>query len=202
MSRNRPAKTGQQTDSQGFVTVPTPSGTLRVRVVDVNGQSLLVATSPTVPDVPVVRFQSSCVFGEAFHAVDCDCGAQVDAALKLIGGQGGILIYAWEEGRGVGIADKLRAVALQQSQGLSTAEAFRALGHEPDPRSFAAHIAALKQAFNGDRIKFASGNPRKIDALERAGYSVERVKLNIVMTPERKEYLAHKRDHLGHFDDD
>jgi GTP cyclohydrolase II len=168
----------------------------------VNGQVLLIAISQTMPEVPVVRFQSSCVFGEAFHAIDCDCGAQVDATLKLIGKKGGILIYAWEEGRGTGIVDKVRAIALQQQLGQSTAEAFKALGHEPDPRTFTAHIGALKQVFNGTRIKLASSNPQKIAALEGAGYSVERVKLDIVMTPERKIYLAHKRDHLGHLDDD
>lgn len=185
-----------------YVAILIPSGTLHVKVVDVNGQSLLVATSPTIPDVPVVRFQSSCVFGEAFHAIDCDCGAQLDAALKLIGVSGGILIYAWEEGRGAGIVDKLRAISLQQSRGLSTAEAFKALGHEPDPRTFGAHIAALKHVFSGDCIKLASGNPRKIAAVEKAGYTVERVKLDVAMTPERKSYLAHKRDHLGHLNDD
>jgi len=189
-------------DRKSVATVPTSNGTLSARALNVNGQLLLVATSPTIPEVPVVRFQSSCVFGEAFHAIDCDCGAQVDAALKLIGKDGGILIYAWEEGRGTGIVDKVRAIALQQTQGLSTAEAFKALGHEPDPRTFNAHIGALKQVFNGDRIKLASSNPQKIAALERAGYRVERVKLNVEMTPERKLYLAHKRAHLGHLDDD
>jgi GTP cyclohydrolase II len=189
-------------DDQPTITVPSSSGTLCVRAVNVNDQIMLVATSPTIPEVPVIRFQSSCVFGEAFHAVDCDCGAQIDAALKLIGSEGGILIYAWEEGRGAGIADKIRAIALQQTEYLSTAEAFKVLGYQPDPRTFTAQIAALKQIFNGNRIKLASSNPQKIAALEREGYSVERVKLDVVMTPERKVYLAHKRDHLGHLDDD
>ncbi len=193
---------GQEIDSQPFVTVPTPVGILRVRVAEVNGQMLLVAMSETVPDVPVVRFQSSCVFGEAFHAVDCDCGAQVTAALKLICAEGGILVYAWEEGRGAGIIDKLKAIAMQQMDGVSTSEAFRALGHEPDPRTFASHIAVLKQAFTGDRIKLASGNPKKIGALQKAGYTVERLKLDVPMTPERIAYLKHKRDYLGHLNDD
>ena len=192
----------QQSHDRNCVVVPTPTGTLSVRAIDVNGQSLLVATSPVIPAVPIIRFQSSCVFGEAFHAIDCDCGAQLDAALKLIGREGGILIYAWEEGRGTGIANKLRAIALQQNQGLSTSEAFHALGHEPDPRTFAGHIAALKQIFTGDRIKLASNNPRKIAALQQAGYIVQRVKLDIAMTPERKAYLDQKRDHLGHINDD
>lgn len=170
--------------------------------MDAHGQVLLVATTSEIPDLPVVRFQSSCVFGESFHAIDCDCGAQLDAALKLIGKEGGILIYAWEEGRGTGIVNKIRAIALQETLGVSTAQAFRDLGHQPEPRSFEAHIAALRMIFGGTHIRFASDNPHKIAALKRAGYHVERVRLKIAMTPERAAYLAHKREHLGHLDDD
>ena len=193
---------GQEVHGQPSVSVPTPVGVLRVRVAEVNGQALLIAMSESLPVVPVVRFQSSCVFGEAFHAVDCDCGAQVTASLKLICTEGGILIYAWEEGRGAGIIDKLKAIAMQQDDGMSTSDAFRALGHEPEPRTFASHIAALKQAFSGSQIKLASGNPKKIKALEEAGYTVERVILDVPMTLERAAYLAHKRDYLGHLHDD
>jgi len=193
--------TGESED-QPFVTVPTPGGILKVKVAEVNGQSLLLAMSGTLPEIPIVRFQSSCVFGEAFHAVDCDCGAQMTAALNLICDQGGILVYAWEEGRGAGIIDKLKAIALQQTKGVSTADAFQTLGHEPDPRTFTAHIAALKQAFAGTTIKVASGNPKKIAALKAAGYTVQRVKLDVEMTPEREAYLKHKKDYLGHIDDD
>lgn len=191
-----------EADDQAFATVPTPAGILKVRVVEVNGQTLLVATSEDVPAVPIVRFHSSCVFGEAFHAVDCDCGAQVTAALNLICREGGILVYAWEEGRGAGIADKLRAIALQQTTGISTADAFRRLGREPDPRTFQAHIAALRRVLTSTSIKVASANPQKIAALEDAGYAVERVKLEVEMTPQREAYLRHKREHLGHINDD
>jgi GTP cyclohydrolase II len=187
---------------QPQVAVPTPFGILRVRVVRVNGKELLVATSEIIPEVPVVRLQSSCVFGEAFHAVDCDCGAQLTAALKLIGDQGGVLVYAWEEGRGAGIADKLKAIAMQQTNGLSTSDAFRALGHEPDPRTFDAHVEALRTVVTGGAIRLASGNPKKIRALEAAGYTVERIKLEVEMTPEREAYVRHKRDYLGHIHDD
>lgn len=191
-----------ETDEQPFVTVPTPAGILKVKVVEVNGQSLLVAMSESLPAVPIVRFQSSCVFGEAFHAVDCDCGAQITAAISLICEQGGILIYAWEEGRGAGIVDKLRAIALQQTKGISTAEAFGSLGHDPDPRTFVAHIAALGCVFAGKDIKVATSNRRKLTALETAGYTFERVKLVVQETPERAAYLKHKQDYLGHIDDD
>lgn len=184
------------------VAVPTSFGMLQVRVVCVNGKELLVATSEAMPEVPVVRLQSSCVFGEAFHAVDCDCGAQLTAALKLIGAQGGVLVYAWEEGRGVGIADKVKAIAMQQTKGLSTSDAFQALGHDRDPRTFDAHIAALRTVVTGGAIRLASGNPKKIRALEASGYTVERIKLEVEMTPEREAYLKHKRDYLGHIHDD
>ena len=189
-------------DDEPFVAVPTPVGILMVKVAHVNGQLLLVARSEILPDMPVVRFQSSCVFGEAFHAVDCDCGAQMTAALDLICAEGGILVYTWEEGRGAGIVDKLKAIALQQTGGISTADAFETLGHPPDPRTFQAQIAALKQTFNGSTIRVASDNPRKISALREAGYTVLRVKLVVPMTPERQVYLKHKQDYLGHIDDD
>ena len=169
----------QDVTEQPHVAVPTPFGMLKVRVVRVNGKELLVATSEVVPAVPIVRFQSSCVFGEAFQAVDCDCGAQLTAALKLIGAQGGVLVYAWEEGRGVGIVDKVKAIAMQQTKGLPTSDAFRALGHDPDPRTFDAHIEALRTVVTSGLIHLASGNPRKIHALEAAGYTVERIKLEV-----------------------
>lgn len=192
----------QEAKSHPRVLVPTPYGVLGMRVVEVDGAPLLVASTDRLPDIPVVRFQSSCVFGEAFHAVDCDCGAQLTSAQRLICEHGGILIYAWEEGRGTGIVDKLRAIALQQGQNLSTAAAFHSLGHTPDPRTFARHISALKQTFDGRHIKLASANPNKISALQKAGYTVDRVKLSVPMTPERLAYLNHKKDYLGHLDDD
>jgi GTP cyclohydrolase II len=187
---------------QPYVTIPTPGGNLRVCVVQGNGQQLLVATSTAIPDVPVVRFQSSCVFGESLQAIDCDCGAQLSAAIELICREGGILIYAWEEGRGAGIVNKIRAIALQQMRGLSTTQAFAELGLQADLRTFEAQVAALKQTFAGSRIRLASANPEKISVLRRAGYAVERVKLDIQMTPEREAYLAHKREYLGHLNDD
>lgn len=187
---------------QPTVRVPTADGILRTRIVRVNEELFLVATSEAVPAVPIVRFHSSCVFGEAFHATDCDCGAQLDAARRLILAQGGILIYAWEEGRGVGIVDKIRAISLQQRLGMSTTQAFSQLGYTPDPRSFLGHIGALRAVFDGKRIRLASSNPQKISALETAGYVVERVNLTVEMTPEREVYRAHKREYLGHLSDD
>lgn len=183
------------------VTIPTPAGKFQVRIVEVHGTAVLVATTFELPVEPVVRFHSSCVFGESLHAVDCDCGAQLDAALRLIGREGGILVYTWEEGRGVGIVDKIRAIHLQETKLVSTVDAFGILGHKPEPRTFELQIRALKSVFDGRRIRFASGNPQKIAALEDAGFEVVRAQLEVEMTPEREAYLAHKRQHLGHLHD-
>ncbi len=193
--------TEEEIPSSPWVMVEAPKGKLRTRVVDVRGQSILIASSPSLPEVPIVRFHSSCVFGESFHAIDCDCGAQLDASIDLILSQGGLIVYAWEEGRGTGIADKIRAIALQQSEGVSTSAAFERLGYPPDPRTFDVHIDALRQVYSGVRIRFASNNPKKVEAMRAAGYEVERVRLEIKMTPERSTYLEHKRLHLGHLDD-
>jgi GTP cyclohydrolase II len=187
---------------EGIISVPTPHGNLRVRAVSVGAQVLLVATSDSIPDIPFVRFHSSCVFGEALHAVDCDCGAQLDAAIEIICRSGGILVYAWEEGRGTGIRNKISAIFLQQSRGLSTADAFGNLGYEPEPRNFGAHIEALREVFSGNHVHLASRNPEKISALEKAGFVVERVRMGVAMTPERREYIEHKQTHLGHLNDD
>jgi GTP cyclohydrolase II len=139
------------------------------------------------------------MFGEALRATDCDCGVQLEAAVKAICAEGGIITYAWEEGRGLGIAGKLRAIALQQSKGIDTAEAFRILGHPPEPRSFDNHVAALRLVHDGTQVRLASANPAKVAALARAGFEVvERLTLEIPTTPERASYLEEKTTSLGH----
>jgi GTP cyclohydrolase II len=194
-------ESSKDANASPVVIVPTPIGAFLARAVEVERTWLLVVTSQVIPVVPVVRFQSSCVFGESLRAVDCDCGAQLDAALALIVREGGILIYSWEEGRGAGIANKLRGIALQQSKGMSTAEAFAALGLQPELRGFGAQVIALKAVFKGTHIRFASDNPAKVAALVTAGFNVERIRLQIAMTAERESYVAHKRRYLGHLGD-
>jgi GTP cyclohydrolase II len=194
-SPNDQCSTGQSRP----IRLDLPWGTVNVRLVRVDEKEMLVVTSITLPEVPVVRFQSACVFGEGFRAVDCDCGVQLEAALELICRDGGVLTYGWEEGRGLGIAAKLEAIAIQQEKGVDTAEAFRLLGHSPEPRSFDNHVQALRTVFEGDAIKLVSRNAAKIGALSRAGISVvDRIVLEIPSTPEREAYLKQKTSALGH----
>jgi GTP cyclohydrolase II len=182
------------------VVVPTQAGDVQVQLAPIGNASILIVTSVRSVDVPVVRFQSACMFGEGLRAVDCDCGAQLEAAVGLICSRGGVLTYAWEEGRGLGIAAKLDAIALEQSLGIDTAEAFSRLGRPAEPRTFDNHVAALRMVFGGDAVVLASRNPAKVEALRRAGISVvDRIDLQVPVTPERERYLESKIAALGHF---
>lgn len=168
MARRQWPKIGSRTP----VRVPTPHGEVQVQLAELPGGDVLVFTAGEPSDVPVVRFQSACVFGEGLRAKDCDCGVQLDAAVKAICEGGGVLTYAWEEGRGAGIARKLDAIALQQESGIDTRQAFEQLGMPAEPRNFDNHVAALRAVFSGSEVRFASRNPSKIAALNRAGIQV------------------------------
>lgn len=180
--------------------VPTPFGELSIQCVQIQGHPILICVSEKKEDdIPIIRFQSSCVFGEGFKALDCDCGDQLYLSLELICKKGGILTYAWEEGRGVGIEKKIEAISMQQKLNLDTASAFCALGIHKDPRDFSNHISALRKIYLGYKVKVITRNPKKIASLRRAGYNIiEVIKLNVPMNEERKRYLEEKFSVLGH----
>lgn len=181
------------------IAIQTKSGTLFAQLAKLGDQQVLIFTNGEPAEVPLVRFHSACVFGEGVRATDCDCGAQLEAAVSAILESGGVITYAWEEGRGAGIAEKMKAIALQQVEGIDTAEAFQKLGHQPEPRNFKNHVAALQKVFRGGQVRLASANPRKVEALRRAGIEVvERVLLEIPLPMEREEYLKSKIAALGH----
>lgn len=181
------------------IAIPTFHGTAFAQLADVGDEKLLVISSGKKVEVPLVRFHSACAFGEGIGATDCDCGVQLEAAVEAVIRDGGFVTYAWEEGRGIGIAKKMAALALQQVEGLDTAEAFTKLGYPPEPRSFVNHVAALRQIFGGPSIRLASANPAKVAALAHAGILVaERLKLTVPLTNERATYIASKVLALGH----
>jgi 3,4-dihydroxy 2-butanone 4-phosphate synthase / GTP cyclohydrolase II len=158
----------------------------------------LVMGSPR-PDVPcLVRIHSQCLTGDVFGSVRCDCGRQLDAALRLVASAGeGVVVYQQQEGRGIGLVNKIRAYALQDG-GLDTVEANVALGFAPDERSYGLCAAALRE-LGAERVRLISDNPEKIRALGGAGLEVvERVPLRIAPHRESARYLATKRDKMGH----
>jgi 3,4-dihydroxy 2-butanone 4-phosphate synthase/GTP cyclohydrolase II len=150
-------------------------------------------------DQPVlVRVHSECLTGDVFGSLRCDCGKQLRQAMQVIGRQkSGVLLYMNQEGRGIGLVDKIRAYSLQD-KGLDTVQANEALGHKPDLRDYG--IGAQILADLGlKNIRLLTNNPRKIVGLEGYGLKVvERVPLEIEPNPLNYNYLKTKKEKFGH----
>ena len=147
---------------------------------------------------PLVRLHSECLTGDVFGSLKCDCGPQLKEALRTIGAAGGgVLLYLRQEGRGIGLANKLRAYALQD-RGLDTVEANQRLGFGDDERDYG-HAAAMLRALGIDRVRLLTNNPAKVTGLEGAGIEVvERVAHHMPTNPHNADYLATKRKKSGH----
>lgn len=147
---------------------------------------------------PLVRIHSQCLTGDVFHSLRCDCRSQLELALDQIVEEGrGLLIYEHQEGRGIGLLNKLRAYELQD-QGLDTVEANEKLGFEADLRDYALP-AAILQFFGLAAVRLLSNNPDKVAALENAGIRVvERAPIIVPPLETTAEYLKTKREKLGH----
>jgi len=147
---------------------------------------------------PLVRLHSECLTGDALGSLKCDCGPQLDAAIREIEASGwGILLYLRQEGRGIGLVNKLRAYALQD-QGYDTVDANTRLGFAIDARDFG--VAARMLELLGQRaVRLLTNNPAKVAGLEAAGIAVvERVPHFLPPNPHNEKYLATKRDRTGH----
>jgi 3,4-dihydroxy 2-butanone 4-phosphate synthase/GTP cyclohydrolase II len=146
----------------------------------------------------LVRVHSRCLTGDVFHSLRCDCGPQLDAAMRKIESEGrGVILYLNQEGRGIGLANKLRAYELQE-QGLDTVEANERLGFKPDQRDYGIGVQILKDL--GVRsMRLLSNNPRKLVGLEGYGLSVaEWLPLEIPASIHTERYLRTKKEKLGH----
>jgi len=146
----------------------------------------------------LVRVHSQCLTGDVLRSVRCDCGAQLDKALSRIATEGrGVLLYLSQEGRGIGLANKIRAYSLQD-EGCDTVEANERLGFKPDQRDYGIGVQILREL--GVRsMRLLSNNPRKLVAIEGYGISVaEWLPLEIPASPSSRRYLTTKRNKLGH----
>jgi GTP cyclohydrolase II len=164
-------------------------------------ESVVLQMGDLSGDPPLVRIHSQCLTGDVFHSLRCDCGAQLELALHSIAAEGrGLLIYENQEGRGIGLLNKLRAYELQD-QGADTVEANQQLGFEADLRGYELPAAILR-SLGLSAVRLMSNNPEKIQALERAGVRVtERVPSIVPAHDSTEDYLRTKRDKLGHLFD-
>lgn len=153
--------------------------------------------SPNSP-APLVRIHSQCLTGDVFHSLRCDCRSQLEIALdKIVEDGRGILIYEHQEGRGIGLLNKLRAYELQD-HGRDTIQANEELGFAADLRDYALPAAILNY-FQIKQVRLLSNNPEKIAALENAGIRVvERAPIIAPAMDTTTEYLKTKRDKMGH----
>lgn len=182
--------------------LPTRFGTFRMfgfESPDKTDNALaLVIGNPSDEDAPLVRIHSQCLTGDVFGSARCDCGDQLLFALKTIGETGrGILVYQLQEGRGIGLMNKLQAYELQDS-GHDTVEANEHLGFDADHRNYELCTEILLH-FGIRRVRLMSNNPRKFDALESAGIRVvERIPIEIAPSGSSENYLRTKKEKLGH----
>ena len=147
----------------------------------------------------LTRLHSECLTGDTLYSLKCDCGAQLEASLQAIAGAGrGVLLYLRQEGRGIGLVNKIRAYALQQA-GADTVEANRLLGLPDDARDYTVAADMLGQ-LGVRRVRLLTNNPAKVAALQRLGIDVvERLPLHMPPNPHNQGYLMTKSRRMGHY---
>ena len=175
--------------------LPTKYGTFKIQAFKENEKEHLAIFTENLSDEPVVRVHSECLTGDAIGSIKCDCGEQLEFALETIGKDGGVVIYHRQEGRNIGLLNKVNAYALQDT-GLDTVEANHQLGFKADERTYEVVEFILKH-LGLSKIKLLTNNPNKIESLKDIEI-VERLPIQIKSNPYNEHYLQVKKEQMGH----
>ncbi len=195
-------RTESQVKKVAVAELPTGFGEFRIHcfdsLIDRETHVALVYGEIGEGNEVLVRVHSKCLTGDVFHSSRCDCGGQLATAMQRIAAEGrGVLLYLNQEGRGIGLANKLRAYQLQD-QGLDTVEANVFLGFKPDQRDYGIGVQILR-ALGVRSMRLLSNNPRKMVAIEGYGLTVlEWLPLQVPVSEHTRKYLKTKKDKLGH----
>jgi 3,4-dihydroxy 2-butanone 4-phosphate synthase/GTP cyclohydrolase II len=171
---------------------------IRVYAEAFGKETVVLSTQSLHTDLPVlVRIHSECMTGDTFKSKHCDCGKQLAIALRMIRKKGGVLIYLRQEGRGIGLYEKMRTYQLQR-KGADTYDANVLLGHKPDARTYEMAIRALKD-LGISRIRLLTNNPAKISELKKKGIEVtERIPLVVPANKYNRRYIKTKKEKFKH----
>jgi len=175
--------------------LPTKYGDFKIQSFKEGNKEHLAIYTLNLPKIPLVRIHSECLTGDVLGSKKCDCGEQLEASLKLISKEGGLLIYHRQEGRNIGLFNKVNAYALQD-KGLNTIEANHQLGFKADERTYEVVQEILKY-LGIKKLKLLTNNPKKLDALE--GFEIiKRVPIVIEPNKYNRNYLEVKKSQMGH----
>jgi GTP cyclohydrolase II len=175
--------------------LPSKFGNFKIKSFKEGEKEHLVIYKEPFGEIPIVRIHSECLTGDALGSLKCDCGEQLETALKTIEKEGGIVIYLRQEGRGIGLFNKVNAYHLQDN-GLDTVEANHQLGFEADMRDFSIVSEILKH-FKIGKIRLLTNNPNKLSSIEGVEV-IERVPIKIEPNKYNENYLKVKKEKMGH----
>jgi len=175
--------------------LPTKYGDFKIQSFKEGNKEHLAIYTLNLPKIPLVRIHSECLTGDVLSSKKCDCGEQLEASLKLVFKEGGLIIYHRQEGRNIGLFNKVNAYALQD-KGLNTIEANHQLGFKTDERTYEVVQEILKY-LGIKKLRLLTNNPKKLDALE--GFEITK-RVPIIIKPNKynHNYLEVKKSQMGH----
>lgn len=178
-----------------IATLPTKYGVFKIQAFKDDDKEHLAIFTDNLSSSPIIRVHSECLTGDVFSSIKCDCGEQLEYAQKLIASEGGMIIYHRQEGRNIGLLNKVNAYALQDG-GLNTIEANHQLGFKSDERTYDI-VEFILDYYNIKSIKLLTNNPHKIESLKNINI-MKRISIKIEANFYNKEYLEVKKNEMGH----